>query len=128
MIIPRNIIIVLSLYAKPAIEEYGMGDEVNLISEIRDAERKAEEMIASAQAEGGALIEKIREEYRQKTLFVENEFHSNRIKTIEQAQRDAEAEALHIFEETEREIARIKLNAEKRIVDAADFLIRKMLE
>jgi len=105
-----------------------MSDEINLISEIREAERKAEEMISDAQAEGEAAIEKIREEYRQKTFLAEKEFSSARAGTVERAEKDAEAESLRMSEETEREIARIKLNAEQRIEKASDFLLRKMLE
>ncbi len=110
------------------IEEKIMGDEINLISEIREAERKAEEMIAAARAEGEAVIEKIREEYREKTLLAEKEFQSSRIMTIERAQRDAGRESLRISEENERDISRLKLDAEKSIHGASDFLIRKILE
>lgn len=105
-----------------------MSDEINLISEIRDAERKAEDMISAAQAEGDAAIERIRDEYRQKTLSAEKEFFAARAGTIERAEKDAETESLRMSDETEQEIARIKLNAEQRIEKASDFLLRKMLE
>jgi len=105
-----------------------MSDEINLISEIREAERKAEDMISDAKAEGEAAIERIREEYRQKSLSAEREFFAARAGTIERAEKDAEAESLRMSEETEREIARIKLNAELRIEKASDFILRKMLE
>lgn len=105
-----------------------MGDEINLISEIREAERKAEEMIAAARAEGESAIEKIREEYRAKTLLADKDFHSSRSRTIERAEKDAEAESLRMSEETERGISGVKHIAEQRIQRASDFVVRKMLE
>jgi len=116
------------LNIKPTGEEKNMSDEINLISEIREAERKAEDMISAARTEGESAIEKIREQYRETTILAEKEFHSGRIKAIERAESDAEAESLLLSEENEREIARIKLNAEKKMHDTAEFLIRKILE
>ena len=105
-----------------------MSDEINLISEIREAEKKAEDVISAARAEGEEAIDKLREEYRQKTLLAEKEFLAVRAGTIEKAEKDAEAESLRMSEETEQAIARIKRNAEQRIEQASDFLLRKMLE
>jgi vacuolar-type H+-ATPase subunit H len=105
-----------------------MSDEINLISEIREAERKAEDLVSAARIEGEAAIERIREEYRQKTLIAEKDFSAARTGIIERAEKDAGAESLRMSEETEREIARIKLNAEQRIEKASDFIMRKMLE
>lgn len=116
------------LNINPAGEEKNMSDEINLISEIREAERKAEDMISAARAEGESAIEKIREQYREKTLYAEKEFNSGRNKTIERAKSDAEAEALRLSEETEREIVRMQLHGEKKMHDSAEFLIRNILE
>lgn len=113
---------------EPDYEETDMADEINLISEIREAERRAEEMIASARGKGEAMIEKIRDEYREKTILAESDFRSGREGGVERAKADAEKEALRISDETEREIARIKIHAGEKKQDAALFLIRKILE
>lgn len=105
-----------------------MADEINLISEIRDAERMAEEMMASARDKGEAMIEKVREEYKEKTILAEREFLEERGKSLEKAALDAEKEGLSLSEDTEREIARIRSNALRKKGDAIRFLMRKVLE
>lgn len=105
-----------------------MDDEINLISEIREAERRAEEIIAAARIEGEAAIEKIRNEYREKTLLAEKEFLLQQNLAVERAASDAEREGRRIYEETDIEIEGIKRRAEKNFSKAADFLVRKILE
>jgi len=105
-----------------------MAAEINLISEIREAEKRAGEINASARAEAEEMIEKLHEEYRKKTLRADEDFHKLKFQILERARCDADAESLRMDKQTEGEIDSIRKYAEKNFRAAEDFLIKKILE
>jgi hypothetical protein len=64
-----------------------MSDEINLISEIREAERKAEEISPMRRLKVKQPLKSIREEYRQKTLIAKKDFSAARTGIIERTEK-----------------------------------------
>ncbi len=110
------------------MEENRMSDEINLIKEIKGAEKRAEEMLESARRDGESLIENLKSEYMERISAMERESGAGMAAASDRAHVDAADETIRMKEGTKSEIERIKSNAEKRINTAAELLINKILE